>query len=245
MTTPIKTSEDTLLAGRVRIVQPVQGYRAAIDPVLLAAAIPESVSGEVLDMGCGAGAVMLCLLARLPELTMHGLEINPDMAALAEESLALNGWSGRGRVTVGDGRTSDKGRYGAVVSNPPYYASGSPSPDAGKALAHSESIPLAEWIDACLKRLKDGGLLALIHRAEALGEILAALQGRAGAVEVFPLWSKAGQPAYRVIVRARKGRRSPLVLHPGLIVHRADGGYTPEAERLLREGHSLDAVLGL
>jgi len=241
----VEVSEDTLLDGRVRLAQPNEGYRAAIDPVVLAAALPDSLSGAVLDMGCGAGAVMLCLLARLSAVTVQGVEINPAMAALAEHSLGLNGWQGRGRVTVGDMRAVVRDSHAAVITNPPYHTSGSRSPHAGKALAHGESMPLVAWLEACLKRVKSGGILVLIHRAEALGEILAALQGRAGAIEVIPLWSKAGQPAHRVIVRARQGRRSPLILHPGIVLHHADGRYTPEADRILREGHSLDAVLGL
>lgn len=243
----LEGTQDALLGGRVRLLQPEVGYRAAIDPVLLASAVPDIGRARVLDAGTGTGAVMLCLLARLPALSVCGLEINPETAELARRSLALNGWETRGEVISGDLRVEARrlGAFAAVVSNPPYHGPGTPSPDAGKALAHIEEVPLADWMDACLKRLGDGGVLALIHRADRLDEILTALHGRAGATEIVPLWPRAGQPARRVIVRTRKGRRTPAILHAGLTLHEADGGYTEAAHRLLREGHSLDAVLGL
>ncbi len=76
------TSEDRLLGGRVRLSQPVEGYRAAIDPVFLAAAVPVRAGESVLDLGCGAGAAALGLLARVPELSVTGLDIQADLVRL-------------------------------------------------------------------------------------------------------------------------------------------------------------------
>jgi len=59
----MNSTEDALLGGRVRLLQAKVGYRAAIDPVLLAAAIPARAGQRVLDLGCGAGAASLCLAA--------------------------------------------------------------------------------------------------------------------------------------------------------------------------------------
>ena len=64
---PAGQSEDTLLGGRVRLRQPVAGYRAAIDPVFLAAAVPAVPGDRALDVGCGAGAAALCLAIRVPD----------------------------------------------------------------------------------------------------------------------------------------------------------------------------------
>ena len=81
--TPEDTREDRLLGGRVRLIQPLQGYRAATDPVLLAAAVPAGPGERVLDLGCGAGAAVFCLAARVPGLELHGLEIQPTYLGLA------------------------------------------------------------------------------------------------------------------------------------------------------------------
>ncbi|MDT8344261.1 MAG: methyltransferase, partial [Thermohalobaculum sp.] len=84
-------TEDRLLGGRVRLLQPGAGYRAATDPVLLAAAVPARPGERVLELGIGAGAATLCLAARVAGLVHAGLEIQPDYLALAARNAALNG----------------------------------------------------------------------------------------------------------------------------------------------------------
>jgi tRNA1(Val) A37 N6-methylase TrmN6 len=46
-----ETTQDLLLGGRVRLEQPAEGLRAAIDAVLLAAAIPARAPEAVLELG--------------------------------------------------------------------------------------------------------------------------------------------------------------------------------------------------
>lgn len=247
MSAPLpETSEDSLLGGQVRILQPLQGYRAAIDPVLLAAAVDPAGGRQVLELGCGTGAASLCLLRRCPELRVTGLELDPESAALARRSAALNGLEDRFQVLEGDllapppelaGRAFDQ-----AICNPPYNraASATASPKAALAGAHSESAAvLDDWIAAARRSLKPKGRLTLIHRADRLGEILALLQGWAGEILVFPLWPGENKPAKRVLLRARAGVGTPMKLLAGLTLHGADGGFTPQAETILRQGAAL------
>jgi len=235
---------DAFLDGRLRLWQPRAGYRAATDPVLLAAFTPARPGERVLELGCGAGAAALCLARRVPGLDLHGLEVQPDYAALARRNAAENGLALA--VHEGDLRRMPAALRGLgfdhVLANPPFHPpAATPAPDAGRDLAHREAAPLADWIDAGLRRLVPGGRLVLIHRAARLAEILAALAGRAGGAEVLPIASRAGAPAGRVLVRARKGSGAPLSLLFPLTVHRgssheSDGEtYTAEAQRLLRD----------
>jgi tRNA1(Val) A37 N6-methylase TrmN6 len=242
-----KASATDLLGGRLRLMQPAKGYRTAIDPVLLAAAAPETGWTRALDVGAGTGAVMLCLLARVGHGQVTGLECLEEHAALAEASLALNGLEARGAILRGDVLARPApvpaNAFDLVLTNPPYHGPGSASPHPGRAAAHREAVPLDAWVRFCLRALRPGGRLCLIHRADRLDALLAALSGKAGAVEILPLWPKAGRPAKRVILRAIKGRGTPPVLLPGLVLHAAAGGYTMAAEKVLREGLSLDAAL--
>jgi tRNA1(Val) A37 N6-methylase TrmN6 len=106
-------------------------------------------------------------------------------------------------------------------------------------------MDLAGWLAACLRMLKPDGYLTLIHRADRLDELLAALLGRAGDVIVFPLWpAAAGRPAKRVLIQARKGARGPLRLVPGLVLHDRDGRFSNVAESVLRDGLALQLTDG-
>ncbi|TPE48857.1 tRNA1(Val) (adenine(37)-N6)-methyltransferase [Amaricoccus solimangrovi] len=243
-------SEDAFLGGRLTIRQPRAGYRAATDPVLLAAFTPARPGERVLELGCGAGVAVLCLGARVPGIELRGLETQPAYAALARENARANGIA----LTVHEGdlrRPPPELRalvFDHVIANPPFYPRGAATAprDPGRETAHVEEATLGDWISAGLRRLRDGGWLTLIHRAERLGGILAALEGRAGSVLVLPVAPRAGRPAGRVLVRARKGAGGPLVLASPLIVHRGEshgadgGGYAPETERVLREGAALE-----
>jgi tRNA1(Val) A37 N6-methylase TrmN6 len=244
----LATSDDALLGGRVRLRQPREGYRVAIDPVLLAAAVPASDGDRVLDIGSGVGAASLCLAARVG-CRIVGLERDRALAALARDNLARNDFAARLEVIEGDllqpPAALVPGSFVQVMANPPYLeaARASPSPHAGKTSASVESeAALADWIGFGLTMLRDKGGLTLIHRADRLGDILAALAGRAGGITVFPLWPGEGKPAKRILVQAQKGSAAPLTLAAGLVLHRADGRNTEAAEAILRHGAPLPLV---
>jgi tRNA1(Val) A37 N6-methylase TrmN6 len=226
----------------VRLLQPRHGYRVAIDPVLLAAAVPARPGETVLDAGLGSGAASLCLVARVPTCSASGIELQPALAELARRNAALNGMA----LEVLEGDLLDapatlRGRqFAHVITNPPYAEAGSGTvptdPQRGRAHGGGDT---GAWVDACLKRLEPGGRLTLVHRADRLGTLLAAVEGRAGDVAVLPLWPRAGEAARRIILSTRKGSRAPLRLLCGLVLHEADGRFTPAAEAILRDGAPL------
>jgi tRNA1(Val) A37 N6-methylase TrmN6 len=235
-----------LLGGRVRLAQPAEGYRVAIDPILLAAAVSARAGDSVLDAGCGTGAAALCLAARLPKCMVTGVEFDAELAALARSNVAANGLEER-VVIVECSLEAYAGAFDQVMTNPPFYEADrhTRSPKATRAAAHGEAgLDLPGWIEATSRLLTPGGRLTLIHRADRLGDILRVFEGRFGAAVVFPLWPRAGVEAKRVLVSAIKGRRTLPRLLPGLILHRDDGAYTAETEAILRDAAPLDLGLG-
>lgn len=243
---PLAWTDDTLLGGRVRYRQPAGGYRAAIDPVLLAAAVPAQSGDSVLDVGAGAGAALLCVARRVAGCRLTGLERAPELAVLAAHNIAANEFGSRAAMLTGDLLAPPgalvPGSFDHVMANPPYDrpGAGTVPPDAAKAAAQREGAAgLADWLKFCLEMVRPKGTVTLIHRAERLPELLSGLAAGAGGIVVLPLWPKEGVPAKRVIVQARRAARSPARLEPGLVLHREDGGYTAAAEAVLRDGKAL------
>jgi tRNA1(Val) A37 N6-methylase TrmN6 len=243
---PPDISEDRLLGGRVILRQPVGGFRAAIDPVLLAAAIAAEPGQIVLELGTGTGAAALCLARRVEGLRVAGLDQQRELVRLAGENARLNGLERQVDFMVGDLLQPPArlmpGGFDHVMANPPYLEAGTATlpPDRARALAVGEgAADLAAWIRFALAMVRVRGSITLIHRADRLDALLAALAGKAGEIVVFPLWPGVGKPAKRVLVRARRGIETPLKLSAGLVLHEPDGKFTAAADAVLREAAAL------
>lgn len=239
---------DDFLGGRIRLHQPRNSYRIGTDTVFLAASLVVEKGETVLDMGSGTGGILSCLAARIEgEGALHGLELQPEFLEFANRNISENSFEDRITYFNGDVAAPpvacEPNSYHHVVTNPPYLEAGhavAPS-TASLSTAHMDSdIPLGDWIKKCLRMVRPLGYLTLVQRADRLDDILSALHGRAGDITVFPLWPKEGVAARRVIVQARKGGRGAFSLKSGMVVHKSDGTYTPEAENILRHGRALD-----
>lgn len=229
----------TLLDGRIRLVAGA-GLPPTTDTVLLAAATPAVAGSRVLEAGCGSGAASLCLAARVPGCTVTAIEREPSLAATARENVAANDLAERITIVTGDIAAPPvpwgQGAFDLVMSNPPYLdpARVRASPDPLRRAATVESMPLAAWLAACVAPLRDGGDLVLIHRADRLGDLLAALPAYMGSLAILPLWPDGQRPARRLLLRATRGGRGPLTLLPGIALHETDGAYSAAAQALFR-----------
>lgn len=243
------TSCDAFLGGRVQIEQPRSGYRAATDPVFLAAACPARPGDSVLELGCGVGTAALCLAARVPDLRLVGVERQAEYAALARSNAARAGAD----MAVVEADLADlpadlrQQSFDHVLANPPYFAAGdgTAARDAGREAANRAETPLAAWIATARARLTPRGWLTLIHTAERLPDCLVALQSGFGAISVLPIQPRPGRAANRVLIRARKSARTPFTLLPPFLVHElsAHAGDAPDygaaAQGVLRDAAPL------
>ena len=243
-------SENGLLGGRVRLRQPVAGYRAAIDPVLLAAAVPATAGDRVLDVGAGPGAAGLCLAARVARLHLTLLEADPATAALARENAAIAGTARpiAQPIAVHEADVADapcglgRASFEHVLTNPPFMPvdRGTPATARGRPARQEGTVPLADWVRACGLWVRAGGTVTVVHRADRCDELIAAMVGAGmGGIAILPLWPRHGEPAKRLIVQGRRGSRARARLLPGLVLHGAGGAFTPEADAVLRDAAAL------
>lgn len=240
-------SQDRLLGERVVLRQPLDGYRAGLDAALLAAACDAKPGERVIEAGCGPGAALLAAAARRRQTLFTGLEREEQALSLARENVNLNAMGDRVDLIRGDVAEpfSKLGLkpFDAAMANPPFFDDEKTlrGPAPARRAAWIADNGLAAWTAFMLKAVREGGTLTLIHRADRLGDLLALLDAKAGSFRIRPIHPFSDAPAKRVLVRAIKTGKAPLVLLPPLVLHERGGAkHTAEVEAILRG----DADLG-
>ena len=243
---PASLTDDALLDGRVLYRQPREGFRAAIDPVLLAAAIPARPGDRVLEGGTGAGAALLCLAARVRGLSGLGIDRDPALIWLARSNAAANGqetlWFVAGDMAAPPVGGASSIFFDHAFANPPYHApEGTPSPSPARESAKRGGPGLLElWAMALARLLRHRGTLTFIVPSRLLEDCMTAFRAAGAPVEwVYPIWPREGRAAKLMLARGRKQGRAPLTVASGLILHGGTGAFSPEAAAVLREGAAL------
>ncbi|MFC5066720.1 tRNA1(Val) (adenine(37)-N6)-methyltransferase [Flaviflagellibacter deserti] len=223
-------TDDAILGGRLRLLQPARGHRAGTDAILLAAAVPAHAGDHVLDLGAGVGTAGLALVSRIRDCRLTLVEIEQNLAELARSNAERNGIVADVRlldaIDLGKSDSSDLANaVDHVLSNPPFHpSSGRASPDPTTARARTASPDLLEtWSRAAARILKPGGTFTLIHRPDAIQDILAALVGRFGDLKLRFVHADEMADAVRLLVRGIKGSRAPLTVAPPLILTGEEG----------------------
>lgn len=251
-------SQDAFLGGALQVSQPRTGYRAGLDAVLLAAAAPlEPGSGvRVLDAGAGAGVVGLCVARRVPDARVTLAEIEPGLVALARDNATRNDLGERVHVVHADiakggaafndpacvaaGLTP--GTFDHVLANPPYLAAGRGTTPHDRLKAMSHQMPgggLEAWIRFLTTAVAADGSATVIYPAEQLAALLAQMEGRFGALKVFPVFPRANSAATRIIVQGVKASRAPLQVLPGIVLHDEGNAFRHDVQQILRDGAAL------
>ena len=244
-------TEDEFLGGKLMLRQPGKGLRGGIDAVFLAAAIPAVSGSSVLDAGAGSGIAGLAVAARVEDARVTLIEVEPALAALATENARRNALLARVETVTADVTAplqliaeagAEPGTFDHVLANPPFGEEGRMRVSADELRARATAMPtggIERWTRFLAAMAKPGGTATLVHRADALGEVLAAFANRFGAIKAYPLFPREGDAAIRVIVQGIKGSRAPFSLERGLVLHDAKGRFAAAAEAVLRRGSAL------
>lgn len=249
-----EVSENAVLGGRLVLRQPLKGHRVGHDAILLAAACSAHSGDRLVDLGAGVGAAALAVARRVDNLRVTLIEIDPALTALARENAEHNHLADRVQVLTLDvtapaaaftAQGLAPGSVDHVLMNPPFNAPPNPSPDLGRRLAYvATDDTLSRWLGTAARLLRPNGIVTLIWRADGLPAVLTALADAFGAVGVLPVHPKPATPAIRVLVRAVKASRAPLLLLPGLVLADEAGKPTAAAKAVLRNGGVLALAKG-
>lgn len=227
--TPDETLDD-LRCGGLKIIQGKKGYRFSLDPVLLCAFARIDAGEAVVDLGCGTGVIPLLLAKRTDARHITGIELQPALADRARRSVLLNGFQDRVTILRRDLREvrtvlPPQSRE-VVVSNPPYRRTGGgkTAPRDERALArHELAGGLEDFLAAATYLLKQGGRFYLIHLAERLAELLAAMrEQRLEPKRLRCVHARPGESARMVLVEGRKNGRPGLSVEAPLYVHEGE-----------------------
>ncbi len=246
----LETSDDAVLGGRLTLRQPLAGHRVGHDAILLAAATGGRAGEMAVDLGAGVGAAGLALAARVPELKVALVEIDPALSRLAAGNVARNGFADRARAIACDAEDLEalaaaglgEGSADRVLMNPPFRDASrhNVSPDARRRLAHaSEPALLGRWLASAAFLLKRGGVLTLIWRADEADDVRDTLARDFGDIVVLPVQPRVGAEPIRILVRAEKGGSGAPTFLPPLILNDAQGRPTTTAEAVLRGRRKL------
>ena len=224
-------TEDAFLGGKLRLRQPKSGHRAGHDAILLAAATSAKPGDRVADFGAGVGAAGFALARRAAGIKLMLVEVDRELSELARGNARANNIAAEiieldlasdAEAFAGAGLAPDS--LDAVLMNPPFNDAARHRASPQKALAHvATATTLEDWIHAARRTLKSGGVLTLIWRADGLAEVFSALDRGFGSVAVLPVHGDAISPAIRVLVRATKGGKAPLQIHPALMLNNESG----------------------
>ncbi len=234
---------DELRGYGLRLIQPRDGYRFSLDPLILCDFAGVREGTRVIDLGTGCGIIPLMLARQCESTAIVGVDFQKEMAALAQRNVLLNGLDGRVQIVEADILSLREhfavSSFDLVVANPPYRKPGTGriSPKVGRDRArHETTAILADFLEMAKYLVKPAGTIAFIHHPVRLAEFFAA----AATLKLAPLRLRMVHgndraPARMFLLELAKGRRADMDVLPPLFVYGTDGEYTGEMKRLLGE----------
>ena len=235
-----RLTQDTFFNGRVTVKQERLGYRFSIDAVILAHRVRPKPSERIVDLGTGCGIVPLIVGFRHPEIQIFGIEIQKELADIADVNVRENGMEKKIRILCRDIRTIKTAMFkepvDIVVSNPPFHkaASGRINPNRQRAVArHEIRITLLDVVKSAGEILKRAGLFVLVHTSERLPELVQHMRScRIEPKNVRFIHSRKKSESKIMMMEGVKQGKPGLTVGPPIFIYNEDGTYTEEIEAM-------------
>ena len=228
---------DDLEFKGLKIIQNVNGFCFGIDSVLLSD-FAKNIKDDsiVLDLGTGTGIIPILLCGKTNLKEIIGVEIQEDVANMANRSSKLNNLEDRFKVLNANilnlDKYYEKNTFDVIITNPPYKKknSGVINDDERKVISrHEITASLEDFIKVVKDLLKDKGEFYMVHRPERLTDILYLMRKyRVEPKKIRFVFSNKNQKPKLVLIKGVKNAKSFLSIEPNLYIYDENGEYTDE-----------------
>ena len=208
-------SIDDLQLENLYLIQKKSGFRFGVDAVLLSNFARVKRSHRVIDLCSGTGIVPFLIYGKYKAKEIVGVEIQEDMAEMANRSSRYNEVEDLIKFYQGDLKDlnflSTLGRFDVLTVNPPYKLNNAGILNSEDKLAiarHEILCNLEDVIIAGRKLLKDNGRMYMVHRPERL-------------IDIFQLMRKHKIEPKRIQMIHPKANKAPNIV---LVEGQRDGG---------------------
>lgn len=220
------------------IIQKQNGFKFGIDAVLLSDFAKNISSKKTLDLCTGTGIVPLLLSAKTRTPEIHGLEIQADIAEMAQRSVEYNKIGNRVTIKCGDLKNASeiygKGVFDKITCNPPYMKCGSGNQndtDTKSVSRHEVMCTIDDVMKSVSELIRPKGRLYMIHRPSRIADIMCAMRKyRIEPKKLRFVHSSVNKAPSMVLVEGMKDGGDELKILPPLYVYNDDGTYTEEID---------------
>ncbi len=222
---------------KVKIFQPENGYRFSMDSVILSAHVKFWKAGKLLDIGTGSGIMAIILALKYPDIHITGVEIQKELASIANNNVILNHMEKNISILEKDIRQTEidhiNGAQDIIIANPPYRKTGSfrINPNIQKAIArHEMKLSLAELAKSVKRLLSSHGKFYIIYPAERLSNLISTLcHYKIEPDEIRFIHTKKNAAAKRVIIKCINNGGQPVKILPPLYIYKKGNTWSNEA----------------
>ena len=238
MTIELKENErlDDLQRNGLQIIQKTDGFCFGMDAVLLSGFAAVKPGERALDLGTGTGIIPLLLSAKTEGEHFSALEIQDEIARMAERSVKLNHLENKIEIVHGDIKEASRifgaASFDVVTTNPPYMTAqhGLTNLYEAKTIARHEVLcNLEDIIRESARLLMPGGRFYMVHRPFRLAEIISLMvQYRMEPKRMRLVYPYVDREPNMVLIEGLRGGKSRMTVEKPLIVYKEPGKYTDE-----------------
>ncbi len=229
--------DDLDLCG-LKIIQKKDGFKFGTDAVLLSDFAKDIPSQTTLDLCSGTGIIPFLLYGKSKTKNFTTIEIQEDMAKMAEKSVKLNGLSQNISIICADLKDSvkilGKRRFDLITCNPPYIRNSVKNETDSKTIARHEVLcSLEDIIRVSSELVKTTGRIAMVHRPTRIAELLYLMKKyKLEPKRMRFVHKNSSSPPVLVLVEGMYGAKSDINVLSPLVLYDENMNETVELKKI-------------